>query len=113
VEHQLRRVEQIHARLFGDLGGVAEPARRRPIKRRTERAKRAVVPRATIEIDNEQRRAERGRRTQCPDARGLAEIIVDQAPLALVVRGFRHRCDRSAISRRLPRVCWTSPRGLR
>jgi hypothetical protein len=49
------------------------------------------MPRAAIEIDDEEGGAKGRRATQQADARGLAEILVDQAPLALVVGGLRHR----------------------
>ena len=54
MKHQLRRVEQIHARLLGDL----RLADRRAAEIRAERAEGAVVTRPAVEIDDEHRGAE-------------------------------------------------------
>jgi propanol-preferring alcohol dehydrogenase len=83
VEDEARRIEEIHARLLGHLGAGAE------------RAERAVVPDAAVEIDNEDRGAESLGATQQADARCPAEIVEDQpAPPLLAELGDHHRTRR-------------------
>src|SRR5579872_3603862 len=91
MKDQLRRVEQIHARLLGHLVAAAKPGGDGLFEGDAERAQRAVMPLAAVEIDDEQRSAKSRRRTQLPDARGLAEIIVDQTPLTVLFGAFRHQ----------------------
>src|SRR5437764_15472870 len=85
MKNELRRVEQIHARLFGDLRlagrGVAEIW--------AERSEGAVMARAAIEIDDKDRRAERVGVAQRAQPRAGAEIIGDQLA-QMRVTGSRH-----------------------
>src|SRR6185437_7804954 len=85
VKDELRRVEQIHARLLGDLrlagGGAAEI--------RPERSQGAVMPRAAVEIDNKDGRAERVGMAQRAQTRAGAEIVGDQLA-QMRVAGSRH-----------------------
>ena len=48
------------------------------------------MPRAAVEIDDKDRRAEGRRRPQHPQPRAAAEIIGDQPPQMLVVGAVRH-----------------------
>src|SRR5437762_13748890 len=74
MKDELRRVEQIHARLFGDL----RLAGRGAAEIRAERSEGTVMPRAAVEIDDKDRRAERVGVTQRAQPRAGAEIIGDQ-----------------------------------
>ena len=65
-------IEQIHARLLGDLRPGAE------------RAQGAEIARPPVEIDDEDRSAEGLRSAQHPDPRIVAEIIENQAALPLL-----------------------------
>ena len=85
MKDELRRVEQIHARLFGDL----RLAGRGAAEIRAERPEGAVMARAAVEIDDKDRRAERVGVAQRAQPRAGAEIIGDQlAPMCIA--GSRH-----------------------
>src|SRR5205823_11342287 len=85
MKDELRRVEQIHARLFGDL----RLAGRGAAEIWAERSEGTVMPRAAVEIDDKDRRAERVGVTQRAQPRTRAEIVGDQlAPMR--IPGSRH-----------------------
>src|SRR5712675_2313206 len=86
MKHQLRRIQQIHARLLGDL----RLPDRRAAEIRAERAQRAVVARPAVEIDDEHRRAERLGMAQDAQPRPAAEIIGDQLAQMRIARSRCH-----------------------
>src|SRR5690349_18030977 len=92
MKNEMRRVKQVHAGLLGDLRrvriGHAEGG--------AERAERAVMPDATIEIDDEHGRAKARGLAQNAHARAGAEILGDQLPQALVFRQRRHQAASSS-----------------
>ena len=71
MKDEARRIEQIHARLLGDLRPGAE------------RTQSPEIPRPPVEIDDEDRSAEDLSPAQHPNARVIPEIIDDQAALPL------------------------------
>src|SRR5580704_13717916 len=93
MEYELCRIEQIHARLLGDL----RLARRRAAEIRTERAQGAVVAGPSVEIDDKDRRAEGLGMAQDAQPRAGAEIIDDQFAEMRVARP-RHYAAAASVS---------------
>ena len=85
MEHQARRIEQIHARLLGHLRACAE------------RAQGAEMPRAAVEIDDEDRGAKGLGAPQHANPRVAAEVIENQAalPLFAVIGDHRQAASRA------------------
>src|SRR5262245_59601668 len=79
MEYQARRVEQVHARLFGYLRAGAK------------RAQCAEMALAAVEIDDKNRSAEGCRTPQQADPRIAAEIIEDKALLPLLAEFGDHQ----------------------
>src|SRR5437764_10242842 len=86
MEHQLRRVEQVHARLLGDL----RLAGCRAAEIRAERAQGAVMAGAAVEIDDEYRRAESLGMAQDAQPRRAAEVIGDQLAQMRIAHSRHH-----------------------
>src|SRR3954467_5929264 len=87
MEDQIRRVEQIHARLLGHLWRVGVDG----AKGRAERTRGPLMAAPAVKIDDKHRRAEIRGLAQDAQPRAGAEIVGDQAAEALAVGWRRHQ----------------------
>ena len=86
MKDEVCRIEQVHARLLGDLRYAAE------------RAQGAEMPRPAVEIDNEHRSAEGFGSAEHSDSRLAPEIIENQAFLPLFAVIGDHRAAAAGIA---------------
>ena len=99
MKDQAGRIEQIHARLLGDLRPGAE------------RPQGSEIARPPVEIDDEDRSAEDLGPAQHPDPRVIPEIIENQAALPLFAIIGDHGVEAGIASAK--RLNARSPSGVR